>query len=139
MILEHDKRGVGQLGHHPRSLIKIIDLPFQIGYYSLMKKANISSIKNDLSRYLNYVKQGGRVRILDRQRPVADLIPVERSCENLAEDDEALLIALEADGVIRRGSHQIPQELFEVPPEVPHQPSGSGVLVALLEERALGR
>jgi antitoxin (DNA-binding transcriptional repressor) of toxin-antitoxin stability system len=36
-----------------------------------MKKANISKIKAELSKYLRYVKQGEEVLILDRERVVA--------------------------------------------------------------------
>ena len=41
-----------------------------------MKKANISYIKNNLSRVLQQVREGEPVAILDRRQPVAILQPV---------------------------------------------------------------
>ena len=41
-----------------------------------MKKANISRIKAELSKYLRYVKQGEEVLILDRELAVAKMVPV---------------------------------------------------------------
>ena len=54
-----------------------------------MKTVNISDAKNNLSRHLEYVRRGGRVRILDRNTPVAELVPIEPGAEPA--DDEELL------------------------------------------------
>ena len=42
---------------------------------ALMKTATVSQLKNELSRYLAYVRKGGRVRVLDRATLVAELAP----------------------------------------------------------------
>lgn len=69
-----------------------------------MKFVKTAEAKNNLSRYLAYVRRGGRVRILDRDVPVADLIPIEASASTDAPlDDEALLASLERRGLVRRG------------------------------------
>jgi len=52
-----------------------------INWGHLMKKANISSIKAELSKYLRYVKQGEEVLILDRERVVAKMVPVTATDE----------------------------------------------------------
>jgi antitoxin (DNA-binding transcriptional repressor) of toxin-antitoxin stability system len=36
-----------------------------------MKKAGIAELKNNLSRYINYVRGGETVLVLDRKVPVA--------------------------------------------------------------------
>ena len=41
-----------------------------------MKVANLADVKNDLSRFVAQVRRGGRVRILVRGVPAADLVPV---------------------------------------------------------------
>ena len=41
-----------------------------------MKKANISTIKAELSKYLRYVKQGEEVIIMDREQAVAKMVPI---------------------------------------------------------------
>ncbi len=99
-----------------------------------MKMVKVAQAKNNLSRYLAYVRRGGRIRILDRDTPVADLIPVETA--ESVDDDDRLLAALERKGVLRRGeSGALPKELLEPGPS---DPSGS-VLTALLDERRRSR
>jgi prevent-host-death family protein len=41
-----------------------------------MKEANIADLKNNLSKYLSYVKKGESVRICKRNIPIANLTPV---------------------------------------------------------------
>src|SRR5256886_9427989 len=44
-----------------------------------MKKAKIAILKNNLSRYLAHVRGGGSVLVLDRDEPVARLVPLPAS------------------------------------------------------------
>src|SRR3990172_8315635 len=99
-----------------------------------MRIVKISDAKNNLSRHLEYVRRGGRIRILDRDTPVADLVPVE---ENLSPgEDDALLASLERRGIVRRGKPgPVPRELLRPGPA---DPKGR-VLAALLDERRTGR
>lgn len=112
----------------------VLDESVQFGYISYMKNAKISEVKNQLSRYLDYVRRGGRVRILDRNIPVADIVPIEPGAAPSKESDLALLSALERQGGIRRGTGKIPPELLS-PPQGPI----AGVVKALLEERRNSR
>jgi prevent-host-death family protein len=58
----------------------------------------VRTLRARLSAYLRHVKQGGSVTIGDRRaRPVARLVPVERS------PDREILDQLAARGVIQRG------------------------------------
>ena len=79
-----------------------------------MTQARISELKNGLSAYLRLVKSGESVLVLDRDTPIAKLVPVEiapaganqadSACgtEDKALRDEALLAKLESRGVIAR-------------------------------------
>jgi prevent-host-death family protein len=98
-----------------------------------MKVVRIAEAKKELSHYLEYVKRGGTIRILDRNRPVADLVPI-RADEAL--DDEALLARLEQRGLVRRGKGgPLPADLLRRGP-AGHQ---AGVVEAIIEERRSSR
>ncbi|MGH7264148.1 MAG: type II toxin-antitoxin system Phd/YefM family antitoxin [Candidatus Rokuibacteriota bacterium] len=71
-----------------------------------MKKARIAELKNNLSRYLDHVRSGGTVLVLDRDRPVARIVPVQAA--SVAGDDDERLARLERQGFIRRGSGGLP-------------------------------
>lgn len=94
-----------------------------------MKKAKISEVKNQLSRYLALVRRGEVIRIFDRDVPIAQLVPIDRRGQSPAGPE--VLADMERKGLIRRGSGRIPRSLLE------KNPSGrsAGVLDALLEER----
>lgn|SRR3990170_4707244 len=95
-----------------------------------MKEAKISEIKNQLSRYLALVRRGEVVRILDRDVPIAQIVPITTATRGQRAGTEVLL-ELERKGLVRRGSGNIPREILD------RNPPGrvSGVLRALLEER----
>lgn len=101
-----------------------------------MKKTNISTLKRDLSRYLDYVRKGGVVRIFDRQTPVADIVPMARRGKTSDETVEAMIDRLERQGsVIRRGTGRFDPSLLRRPPVK----SRKSVVEAILEERREGR
>lgn len=95
-----------------------------------MKEAKISEVKNQLSRYLALVRRGEVVRILDRDVPVAQIVPITSATPGRSVGTEALA-ELERKGLVRRGSGKVPREILD------RNPPGraSGVLRALLEER----
>ena len=95
-----------------------------------MKEAKISEVKNQLSRYLALVRKGEVVRILDRDVPVAQIVPISVAADGRVVGPEVLL-DLERKGLIRRGTGKIPREILEKDP--PGRPVG--VLDALLDER----
>ena len=98
-----------------------------------MKVVKISDAKNNLSRHLAYVRRGGRVRIMDRATPVADLVPVEPATGS--DDDAAILRDLERRGLVRRGrAGALAPELLRAGPG-----RRAEVLAALLEERSGSR
>jgi len=96
-----------------------------------MTRATVVQVKGNLDRYLELVRNGAVVRIMDRNTPVAELVPVARPAGDRRGDIKRLN-DLERAGLIRRGTSQLDSEILdEDPPGTP-----AGVLHALLEERA---
>jgi antitoxin (DNA-binding transcriptional repressor) of toxin-antitoxin stability system len=60
-----------------------------------MRTAKISELKAKLSAHIQYVKNGEEVLILDRNTPVARLVPAV-----VAEDEDARMRRLIAKGII---------------------------------------
>ena len=96
-----------------------------------MKTATVSKLKASLSAYLRQVKAGEEVLVTERGRPIAKLAPAVGS-ETLPEH----LIEMEKQGLIKRGSGNLPKGFWDLPR--PKDPKGL-VLKALLEEREEGR
>lgn len=95
-----------------------------------MKEAQISEIKNQLSRYLALVRKGEVVRILDRKRPIAQIVPIAHAAGGGPVGTEALA-EMERKGLIRRGTGRIDREILESDPPG----KNTGALDALIEER----
>ncbi len=95
-----------------------------------MQKAPISELRKHLSAYLEKMRAGESVLILDHNRPVARLVGV--AAQGPAVDR---LARLESDGLVRRALGPIPKELLE---EAPPKP-GKSVLEALIEGRRSDR
>ena len=98
-----------------------------------MKSAKIADLKNNLSRYLEHVKAGGSVMVLERDRPVAQIVPLSGSRGRRAGVD-ARLARLERRGIIRRGTGGLPDWLGQ---RRPPRLRGS-VLKDVLAERGRG-
>jgi antitoxin (DNA-binding transcriptional repressor) of toxin-antitoxin stability system len=100
-----------------------------------MRKAGIAELKNNLSRYINYVKGGETVLVLDRKVPVARITPIAQpAAAGHKMTDEERLEYLESIGA-RRGKGDIREWLKH---HKPIKVRGS-VLQALLDERESGR
>ena len=75
-----------------------------------MTKAGIADLKNNLSRYLAFVRGGGEVVVFDRETPIARIVPFASHTAGAgragagddAREDERLA-DLERQGVITRG------------------------------------
>jgi antitoxin (DNA-binding transcriptional repressor) of toxin-antitoxin stability system len=98
-----------------------------------MKKTNISSLKKDLSRYLQYVRSGGVVRVFDRETPVAEIVPLGKR-EGSAEDAIDAII----ERKIREGSVLPPTKKgkFVLPKLIKVR---ANLVEAILEDRREGR
>lgn len=98
-----------------------------------MKKAGIAALKNNLSRYLDQVKSGESILVMDRNQPVAQIVPLQgASRTSISQEDR--LSRLERKGLIRRGS---PGNRAWLQKRRPALLKGS-VLQDLLDERRSG-
>ncbi|MCC6212947.1 MAG: type II toxin-antitoxin system prevent-host-death family antitoxin [Burkholderiales bacterium] len=97
-----------------------------------MKTASISELKDRLSAYVDLVRQGEIVVLTDRNRPVAQIVPLE---PGTSESDASRLAELERKGMVRR-ARKPPMRSLAPPVRLPE---GVSVLEALLEERHGGR
>ena len=93
-----------------------------------MLTESLTNVKNQLSRFIDRVRKGERVRILVNGIPAADLVPIG-DFEESPSSDALGLAALEREGVLRRGTGAIPAALLESGPEAPGTP-----LSALVQE-----
>jgi prevent-host-death family protein len=76
-----------------------------------MKTVNIGELKDNLSRYLSEVRQGGSVLVKDRNKPIARIVPLSWS----EDDEESELAALAAEGKVsfpvQKGG--LPEQFFK--------------------------
>ena len=93
-----------------------------------MKKVRISDLKNNLSKYLDLVRKGDTVEILDRDIPIAVIVSIS---DAKGKSREGRILELERKGVLRRGDPALLQTLQKTPPPGKQ----TGALKALLQER----
>ncbi len=94
-----------------------------------MKRAKIAEL-NHLSRYLDHVRSGESVLVLDRDQPIAQIVPLDKPTRGSRGHDDQL-VRLQRRGLIRRGSGGLPEWLGK---RKPPRLRGS-VLEDLLAER----
>jgi len=96
-----------------------------------MRSVNVAELKNRLSTYLTYAKNGEVVIIRDRNLPVAKLIPF------IAEDASEEELALVAAGAMRLPEKPLDlDQLWKMPRATVR---GNAATQAVLEEREDGR
>jgi antitoxin (DNA-binding transcriptional repressor) of toxin-antitoxin stability system len=99
-----------------------------------MKQVTLSEAKTNLSRYVEHVRRGGRVRILLRRLPVAELVPIPAPGETSDRGDESI-VELERRGLVRRGKGGVPPEILRPAPRA----RGRGLSEVLIAERRADR
>lgn len=96
-----------------------------------MKSAAVSHLKAKLSECLAKVKAGEELIVLERGKPIAKLVPINRN--GTASDQLADLVRA---GLIRTGAGPLPKSFWKLPR--PKDRRGKA-LEALLDERAESR
>lgn len=97
---------------------------------------SLSEAKANLSRYVESVKQGTRVRILIRDVPAADLIPIEPASQGKSIETNDYLSGLERSGLIKRGKGHVPETILKPGPTLRKNVSA---VESFLKERYSGR
>jgi len=90
---------------------------------------SISELKNKLSAYLDKVRAGESVLVLDRGVPVAEL-----RAPSLSDDER--LARLVRKGVLRPPKGKLPDDFFNRP--MPKLPPGVSIVDAVIAEREEG-
>ena len=75
-----------------------------------MQSVNIAELKDNLSRYLNAVREGGEIIIRDRNKAIAKIVPIAPG-----EDAESERLTLAAEGKLRLGEGPVEDDFFELP------------------------
>ena len=110
-----------------------------------MEQATISQLKNSLSAYVRKVKLGESVLVMERDTPVARLVPADPTGERLlreeaasysestseTESDEEMIDRLVREGRLIRGNGRSPIEIVRSMTPI----KGANLLEALLAER----
>lgn len=99
-----------------------------------MKTAKIGELRNALSRFLAYVRKGGRVRVYDRDEPIAEIVPIGAEARRPGATIEAVMADLERAGSVRRGTGGLPPGFLTC--KLPK--ARRSVVEAVLEERREG-
>jgi antitoxin (DNA-binding transcriptional repressor) of toxin-antitoxin stability system len=95
-------------------------------------QAKIGELRNRLSYYLRRVAAGEIIEVLDRDRPVARISPIQAG----QSDGESWAARLREAGLAQGGPQSGSRRILE---ESPPGPPSSGVLEELLAERKEGR
>jgi len=98
----------------------LLDRVTSSGHDVAMKKTRVTDLKARLSHYLRLVRKGETITVYDRDKPVAELIPMRK-----------VQLTLRAPVPRSPKLHEIPR--------LPPMAGGRGILDLLLEERAEGR
>ncbi len=94
-----------------------------------MVTVSISELKNKLSAYIDKVRAGESVLVLDRGVPVAEL-----RAPTLSDDER--IARLVRKGIVRPPRGKLPDDFFERP--MPTLPPGVSIVDAVLAEREEG-
>jgi prevent-host-death family protein len=96
-----------------------------------MRSVNVAELKNSLSRYLTYAKQGEEIVVRDRNLPVAKIVPLS------ADETSREELILVAAGKMRLP--QAPLDLHKLLAIRTGRVRASQAVQALVDERAEGR
>jgi prevent-host-death family protein len=102
---------------------------------AIMKTANVGTLRNNLSKYLDLVRKGETIEILDRKTPIARLTPIAPSMKPGKDGISPWMRQLAKEGKVRLGTGKLPPDFFDTIPGN----KNARVVEALLEERRTGR
>ena len=103
-----------------------------------MALVKIADLKNNLSRHLAIVKQGGQITVLDRDRPIARIIPFSAAEPGSETDDPAgadRLADLARQGVVTPGDPAAARRWLAAHPPVRLPEGGPAAVDTLIEMR----
>jgi prevent-host-death family protein len=102
---------------------------------AIMKTANVGTLRNNLSKFLEMVRKGETIEILDRKTPIARLTPIEPSMKPGKDGVSPWMRQLAKEGKVRLGTGRLDPSFFN---NLPGN-KDARVVEALLDERRDGR
>lgn len=112
------------------NFLPLIDWQLKLGYYGHMRSVLLSQLKNRLSFFVDKVKNGEVIIILDRNIPVAQITPIPLS-KTIA--DTGALMRLERAGLLTRATRSLSAK--DIKGLTLRPTKRVSLLQALLEER----
>jgi prevent-host-death family protein len=100
-----------------------------------MKRVNISTLRDNLSRLLDAVRRGQEVEVLDRHVPIARIVPIQ-GVSRSSRKGRAWVEDLRRRGVATIGTLEPVPDILNKPPP---GPAHTGAVEALIHERRTGR
>ncbi len=111
-----------------------------------MKQVKIADLKNNLSRHLTRVRRGGEITVLDRDTPVARIVPfvhggpAARQTAGGTPDETAARVAdLARQGILSPGDPQAVAKWLEQHPPTRRPRRSRSAVNVLLEMRRASR
>jgi prevent-host-death family protein len=92
-----------------------------------MRQVGIAELKAHLREWLIRVQQGEEIIVTNQGRPVARLVPADRSGRD---HSDSHLLDLQRRGLIRVGAGTLPDEFWSID----YPPDARGLVAAALEE-----
>ena len=115
-----------------------LQFPLDDDIMFMMKVTKVTDLRKHLSEILDAVRQGEEVEILDRNVPIARLVPLGPTMEARKGRMPPWLERLRRAGAVRVGNLKPVAEILKgFPPG--KRPPGNAAVEAILEERRGGR
>jgi antitoxin (DNA-binding transcriptional repressor) of toxin-antitoxin stability system len=104
-----------------------------------MALIKIADLKNNLSRHLQLVKQGGQITVLERDKPVARIIPFNPADAGPGDARDAATVervaALVREGVLTPGDPAAAARWLDAHPAAQLPAGGPGAVATLIAMR----
>jgi prevent-host-death family protein len=100
-----------------------------------MQVVKIADLKNNLSRHLTRVRRGGTLTVLDRNAPIARIVPIDHHPASGAEAADERLAELVSQGILTPGSQQALARWVDAHPPIKRPGKSRSAVQTLIDMR----